>query len=303
VSAPLDGSRFDLGVPRATVSQAASKMSTPGVAVDPNQSAYDLIKQTLADWGLSSLYDTAISYIQQGFSADEVTLKLEQTDQYKTRFAGNELRKANGLGTLSPAQYIALEDQYRQVLTQYGLPAGFYDQHSDFNNWIGGDVSAAELQSRAQIAKQQFIDAPQQVKDYWSNFGLSEGQAIASILDPSHESLADLQRQAAAVEIGGTGGVYGVNVSKGQALQAADQNVSLDQARQAYQRIQAFGGLDNQIAKRFGGGFSQGDEVNSLLLGDSEASRRRDLAYSEEGAQFSGQGGANLQTGDPGADY
>lgn len=286
------------------VNQPVSGSQTSGLNPKEIESASDLINQILASWGLSSLAKYALSYIQKGYSSDEIQLKLQQTDEYKTRFAGNELRKQAGLSTLSPAEYIALEGQYRQVLSQFGLPAGFYDDHSDFNKWIGGDVSPVEIQARAQVAKQQFIDAPAEFKQFWTNYGLTAGQGIAAILDPTHGSLADLQRQANAVSVGGTALQQGINVTGGRALQLADSGVTLDQARQAYQRIAEYGATDNAIANRFSlGGFSQTEEENSLLLSDAAAAKKRSLAYSQEAAQFSGRGGASSQSLATAANY
>lgn len=68
-----------------------------------------------------------MGFIQQGMSAPEIELQLQNTPEYKQRFAGNAIRIANGLSALSPADYIQLEDQYAQVLQSYGLPKGFYD--------------------------------------------------------------------------------------------------------------------------------------------------------------------------------
>ena len=268
------------------------------------QSAYDLLAQTLRDWGLGALVKYARQFIQQGMSQEEIQLHLEQTPEYQHRFAGNELRKQNGLGTLSPAQYIALEDQYRQVLSQYGMPKGFYDQHKDFANWIGGDVSPSEVQARADIAKQQYLNAPAEMRAYWQqNFGLTAGDAVASILDPNHESLADLQRQANAVAIGGSALQQGIDVGRKRALQLADNGVTLQQARQAYSRIAQFGATDQSIAQRFGTQFGQRAEENSLLLGDAAANQQRDLIYGEEAAQFAGRGGASVQTSSVSANY
>src|SRR3954468_3565031 len=119
------------------------------MAIAPKrQSAYDEMKSLLKSWGLSDLYHYAVHFMQQGFTGDQVTIELQQTKEYKARFHGNELREKAGMDTLSPAQYIALEDQYRQLAKQYGL-SGHYYGHDYLSKLIGGDVSPAEFQSRA----------------------------------------------------------------------------------------------------------------------------------------------------------
>lgn len=267
------------------------------------QSAFDLMRQTLRAWGLGSLIPKAIGFLKQGLSSAEVQLKLENTQEWKVRFAGNELRKANGLAELTPAEYMATEASYRQVLSSYGLPEGFYNQHSDFNKWIGGDVSPQEIQSRADIAKNQFEDADPAIKAYWQKLGLKPGDAIAAILDPGHESLADLQRTANAAALGGAGSEFGLTLGTKRAYQLADRNVTLDNARAAYQQIAQYGAVDQQIAQRYGTTFGQNAELDSLLLGTPGASRKRNLIYSEESAQFGSGGGASSGAADVGANY
>lgn len=266
------------------------------------QSAYDELKQVLASWGLSSLYHYAVGYLKQGFTADQVQIELEQTKEYQQRFSGNAIREKAGLDTLSPAQYIALEDQYRQIAKQYGLTAQYYG-HDTLAKLIGGDISPAEYQTRAQIALQTFKQAPPEYRDFWAKYGLTAGDAVSAIMDTSGQSLADLQLKANAVQIGGTAAQQGIDVSGNRALQFAENGVTLDQARQAYQRIAEMGRTDQQIAQRFGLSFGQQDEENDLLLNQGDVTRKRNLIYSEEASQFSGRGGASSNALSSGANY
>jgi hypothetical protein len=273
------------------------------MAIAPKrQSAYDEMKALLKSWGLGDLYHYAVHYMQQGFTGDEVTIELQQTKEYKARFHGNDLREKAGLDTLSPAQYIALEDQYRQLAKQYGLTGTYYG-HAYLSKLIGGDVSPAEFQSRAQIALQTFKQAPQEVQDFWAKYGLHSGDAISAIMDTSGDSLADLQLKAQAVQIGGTAAQQGIDVSGQRALQFAQNGTTLEQARAAYQRIAQMGQNDSAIAKRFGLHFGQQDEESDLLLGDATATHKRNLMYSEEAAQFSGHGGNSSSSLSAGTNY
>lgn len=273
------------------------------MATDPSkQSAYDLIKQVLASWGLSSLYHYAVGYMKQGYTADEVQIELQQTKEYQQRFSGNALREKAGLDTLNPAQYIALEDSYRQIAKQYGLSNKFYN-HDTLAKLIGGDISPSEYQSRAQIALQTFKQAPQEYKDYWAKYGFTAGDAVSAIMDTSGQSLADLQLKGQAVQIGGTAAQNGFDVSGNRALQFAENGVTLDQARQAYQRIAQIGANDSAIAHRFGMNFTQQDQENDLLLNQGDAAKKRNLLYSQEAAQFSGRGGASSNSLSAGANY
>src|SRR6266498_5450250 len=68
------------------------------------QSAMDLISQTLKSWGLATLIPDLKRLIIGGDTApDTLSLKLAQTKAYQIRFAANKLRSEKGLPQLSPA--------------------------------------------------------------------------------------------------------------------------------------------------------------------------------------------------------
>lgn len=249
------------------------------------------MNQTLASWGLQSLAADVRKFIIQG-DTDQSTLALalSQTDAYKQRFAGNAARVKNGLPELTPAQYIALEEQYKNVLQSYGLPAGFYDSQKDFTDFIGKDLSPSELQTRAQIAHDQYTAAPAYMKELWGQYFGSKGDAIAAIIDPD-TATAVIQDRAKQVQIGGAAAAQGMSVSQQRAQQFAQAGVTLDQARQAYQQIAAIHNTDQSIARRFGQTFTQADEENDLLLGNGDAALKRQSLYANEKALFHGSGG------------
>jgi hypothetical protein len=259
--------------------------TTPPPVDTQTQGALDQLKALLNSWGLGTLYQAASGYLIQGLTSDEVTLKLQDTPEYKTRFAGNEIRKANNLPVLSPAQYIATEEQYQQVMRNYGLPPGFYDKPSDFNEFIGNDVSPAEIDARAKIAHDQFIAAPDYVKNLWSQYFGTQGDAIASILDP-HVATQVIQDRSTQIGIGGAAAAQGLGVSQPRAQQLQQAGVTLAGAQKAYQQIAQSLPIDQQIAKRFGTTFDQSNEENDLLLGLGQDSMKRQTLYDEEQSLF-----------------
>jgi len=58
------------------------------------QSAYSLLYQEFAQYGLGALVEPLQSYIQEGLSPAEFTLRLRETPAYKKRFAANQQRVA-----------------------------------------------------------------------------------------------------------------------------------------------------------------------------------------------------------------
>lgn len=264
---------------------------------DPNQqSAYDLMLQTLQSWGLATLAPDLKNLILKGdTSPDTLSLALSQTQAYKTRFSGNAIREKNGLPDLTPAQYIALEEQYKNVMNAYGLPAGFYDTHDGLADLIGKDISATELQARAQVAHDQYTNAPDYVKNLWSTYFGTQGDAIAAILDPNTATQV-IQDRGAQVAIGGAAAQNGFTLSQPRAQQFEQAGVTLDDARKAYSQIASSYATDQNIAQRFGATFGQTQEENDVLLGDASAGNLRNTLYSEEEGLFKGHSGLTQQS-------
>ncbi|MEV7908576.1 hypothetical protein AB0P04_44000, partial [Streptomyces anulatus] len=189
--------------PTVTVdfSKQSSDSGTSGGMDDAKRNAYEYLKHLFEGYGLGSLASKILGYVQEGYDANTVTMMLQDTPEYKQRFAANEQRRSNGLAVLSPAEYLELERSYRQILSSYGMPEGFYDQQSDFQSWIGGDVSPSEINERAQIA----ADTVNNSDDYYVQslraLGLGQGDLIAAALDRSR-ALPVLQKIVKAGRIG-----------------------------------------------------------------------------------------------------
>lgn len=263
--------------------------TTPLTATQQN--AFDLMASTLAAWGLSTLSGDLRNLIVKGDTqADTLSLALTQTAAYKQRFAGNALRVKQGLAELNPAQYIALEESYSNILRSYGMPSGYYDKPEDFTKFIGNDVSPAEIQTRAQIAHDMYTNAPDSVKSLWGQYFGTKGDAIAFILDPDKATQV-IQDKANQVGIGGAAAQVGLTVGQPRAQQLQQAGVTLAGAQKAYQQIAQAMPTDQAIAARFGQTFGQSQEENDLLLGQGDASVLRSTLYSEEKGLFSDKAG------------
>lgn len=269
------------------------------------QSAYALAQQTLASWDLSDLGPQVLQWIQQGVTGDELTLEIQQTPEYMQKYGNvNAARLAAGLPPMSAADQLSTKEQYRQLMQQAGLPAGFYDDDASLQQWLVGDVSPSEVSDRVQMASALVNSSPPEALQEFKNWygGSSTGDVVAAILDPSAAEPV-LQNKITAAQIGGAATAQGVNVSQQRAYQFAQSGVTYAQAQQAYQRIAQSGATDSAIASRFGSTFDQTDEENSLLLNDAAATQKRGLLYSEEQAQFGGHGAFSAASEDAGSNY
>lgn len=258
------------------------------------QSIWDFMDSLLKSWGIPQLGNDLKKIITEGMTTqNEITLALSQTHAYKVRFAGNELRAKKGLAQLLPAQYIQLENSYRDVLRAYGMPQGFYDQHKDFEQLIGNDISPSELQTRAQIAHDQYMAAPDYVKNLWNQYFGTKGDAIASILDPKR-AMSVIQDRANMVAMGGAAHQSGFgNLNAQDARRLVQAGVTTTQGESGFANIADTMNTDQEIAKRFGTHFGKEAEIGSTFGLDPNAVQKRKTLYDEEQGLFAGQSVSN----------
>ena len=244
-------------------------------------------------WGISDLYNDALGLIKQGLDENAILVQLEQTASFKKRFAANEDRRAKGLAVLSPAEYIATETQYKSVLRMYGMPAGFYDSNDDVRGFLANDVSPAELSSRAQAAQKIWLSGNQDYKNVWrSYYGLSDGDAIAALLDPKM-ALPIVEQKLTATQIGAAAARQGLSVSRQRAELFAASGVDEQAAQTGYVQVAGELEADRTIADRFGSTFGQQDAENADLLGLASAQRKRKELYGQEAGLFGERSGTS----------
>lgn len=276
-------------------SAPAGQMSDPTGGMSD---AFAYLKSLFDGYGLGSLAPMIQQYVQAGYSGDTISLMLQDTAAYKQRFAGNDTRQKQGLPRLAPAQYLQMEDEYKGLFRQYGLPTGMYDSQDDFVTYIGNDVSPQEMDSRLQIAQQTIRADNPEVRDTykaWYANGLSEGDAIAAVLDPGR-ALPELERKQRAAAAGGAASFYGLQTDQNRAEYLAGQGVSSTEAMQGYQQVAGLYGGTKSIADMYGLDYSQTDAENEAFFGDDSAKQKRRQVNEREIADFSGGQIANSKS-------
>lgn len=264
------------------------------------QSAYDLLYSQFKQYGLESLVSPLKDFITSGASPAELTIRLRETDAYKKRFAGNAARIQKGLRALDEAEYIALEDQYQNVMRNYGLPASYYAKDAmgtqqGFTNLIAGNVSAAELENRIQQATDVIDKGPKEYMDAIKQFypDIERGDLLAYVLDPE-KALTKIQARLGAAKIGGEYLRAGLNADVARAEELQRQGVTAEAARQGAQAVQALaprGGMLADIYKTGPYGQAQVEEEIYGLSGAEQAKKKREKLTALETAQFSGGAG------------
>lgn len=265
--------------------------------LDPDQrTASQIIRAQLQQWGLGSLAGKLNDLIREGMNADAITLELQATKEYKTRFAANDARIKNGLAALSPAEYVAAENSYRRVLQSFGLPASFWDGQDDFRKFLENDVSPQEVNDRAQTAQQVWLTSDTGVRQVWKDFyGLTDGAAIAQILDPGTAEPI-INRMATAAQIGNVARQNGLQADRSRFEQLADQGVTTDQARQGFTEIGQTLPTLQGIAGRFGTSFTQAEAEGAKITGLASAQRKQQQLVASEQALFDAHSAVDAKT-------
>lgn len=253
--------------------------------------AFLALKTVFSDFGLESLAGKIYDYVKNGYSADTISILLQDTDEYKKRFAANELRKKAGLSVLSPAEYIATENSYRQIMKASGLPKGFYDSNDDFTNFLSGDMSPTELKDRVDLATQASVLANTSYKQALQQMGIGQGEIAAYFLDQGR-AMPFIQKAAAQAAIGAEALQRGLQFDQRYAEELATSGISREQAAQAYAKIGDEFSTMSTLGAIYGGGWTQREAEEDIFRGGNEASaRKRSLTNTERG-NFSGSAGS-----------
>lgn len=264
------------------------------------QSAYDILLAEFTRYGLSALVEPLKGFIISGASPAELTVQLQNTDAYKKRFAANEQRIAKGLSALSPAEYVAIEDQYQNIMRNYGLPESYYAKdtmgtQAGFQTLLANDVSATELEDRVLTAQNRVKNANPEVAQALKAFypDITNGDILAYTLDPS-KGLDAIKRKVTAAEIGGAAIAQGLTAGVTRAEELAGYGVTKEQARQGYETIAEIAPRGGQLADFYKESpYTQETAEQEVfnLAGSAAAAQKRKKLTSLETAAFSGQAG------------
>jgi hypothetical protein len=263
--------------------------------------AYQRLYNEFNALGLGALVEDSKDLLMKATSISQMPEALRNTKAYMTRFSANDARVKAGYKALSPAAYLGLEDQYQEVMRQYGLPKsyytpGLYGKQAGFEKLISNDISNLELGDRLLEAQDRVLKANPEVlkalKDFYPD--IKNGDILAYTLDPEN-GIKEIQRKVRVAEIGGA------------ALQQPGLTANLARAEE----LQRYG-VDKAAATEgystIGGGLQRGSELASIyqqdpytqataesdifnIPGAAEARKQRKKITGLEKATFGGQSG------------
>lgn len=237
-------------------------------------SAREIIASILAQYGLHTalaedgrpLVDWAWErYLEVG-DANVVMIELRAQPAFKNRFpAYDELAKQGR--ALSPAEYVAYEQSFYNLLQQYGVPDGVFGPEK-VTELLLNDVSASELSERLALNATAMFTAPQEVRDALRTmYGVDEGSLLAYWLDPD-AALPKLQQRMTSAQIAAAAAERNFGMVRSEAERFASLGYGWEDARQAAEEAAAVRGLSvgtNRVGER---------DVLFAGLGDESAQRR-----------------------------
>lgn len=313
VDVDASGRAEDGSVPIGTTKPAAGSgtggSGTGGAGGDLNpdkgkkKSAYDILFEDLNPLGLGSLVEAVLKPLIEdpGVSEEQFTTSLRASDQYKKRFAANQKRIDAGFRPLSEAAYLALEDQYQNVMRNYGLPESYYSKgefgrQEGFEKLIANNISNIELEDRIATAQQRVLNANPEVTAALKQFypDITNGDILAYSLDPKN-AIQNIKRKVTAAEIGGaalTQAGLTTNLARAEELQR--YGVDKESATAGYSTIGAGLQRGSELAAIYGESpYTQTAAESEVfkLSGAQEARKQRQKVTGLEKAAFGGQTG------------
>lgn len=263
-------------------------------------SAFDILRREFKANGLEFLVTAAEAAIMNEETDAGRLLALRNSDAYKVRFSANAQRIAKGLTALDERAYLAMEDQYQEVMRQYGLPESYYAKDTTgkqvgFEQLIANDVSNLELGDRLMAAQDRVLNANPEVlkalKDFYPD--IKNGDILAYTLDPKN-AIKDIQRKVTAAEIGGAAMQSGLTTNLVRAQELQKMGVNKASATEGYSAIGAGLQRGSELASIYGESpYSQATAESEVfkLTGAQEARKQRQKVTGLEKATFGGQSG------------
>ncbi len=287
--------------------------------------AYQRLYDEFNGLGLGALVEDAKKELMKATSVAAMPDALRNTETYKQRFSANDARIKAGLAALSPAQYLAKEDAYQNIMRNYGLPesyykTGLYGKQEGFDTLLANDVSSLELENRIATAQQRVLNSNPEVLNAIKNFygdSVTNGDILAYALNPQ-KGLEDIKKKVTAAEIQGAANVFGLNkITKEstpaeiQALEAranalAGYGVDKAAAIKGFETVADLAPRGSQLAEIYKQApYTQGTAEAEVFktAGAAEAKEKRRKLTALETAKFSGSSGVGALGRDRATNY
>lgn len=272
------------------------------LGVERRETARASLESLLRQYGLESLFPTLNDLLSE-FGGNETIImsRLRETEAYRERFKGIQMRLDNGYSAINEATYLALENDYKKIMRSYGLSDTYYGSDR-LSELIGGDVSELELDSRISVGQRMLESSNQEVlrelQEYYPE--ISNGDLLSYLLDPK-QGQEVLTKKIRSAQIGGAAEAAGFEFDRaraegigatalGQTLDPFDARTQAQlqstfaQAGRTARRETTLAGIDREAYDPF--------EAVEAAFGDEDKRLASERRGRRERARFSGTAGA-----------
>lgn len=244
-----------------------------------------LLKGMFSAYGLESLFSQVEAWARMDLTADEIIVNLRKTPEYKNRFPAMDTLMKDGRA-ISEAEYMAYEENARQVEKLYGLPTGMVSGKDAVAKLLIKSVSGKELESRVVMSANSAYNTPPEFRETMKNYyGVDSGGLTAYFLDPDR-AMPMLQKQYVSAQIGTEALMQDIGVAASMAEGLYTAGIDQSEARQGFQ----------QVGQRTGLMYGKGDKVgqDDLVMGtfglDAKATADIGRVASSRVGRFEGGG-------------
>jgi hypothetical protein len=263
--------------------------------------AVERLRAKLDRFGLGMLAETAFGYAAANKNASEIDIlrSVNTTPEYKARFGFltdvNKSLTEKGRPILTENDVVDLEAQYLNVMKAYNMPDTLYDQVSDFQSLIIGDVPPSELQERIQKGYDAVRQSsPEVIAQMKTLYDVDEAKLAAYFLDPANQK-NQLVRQAEAVQVSAAAKqAGGIQLGATMAERLAAEGVTATGAREGFTTIAQQRGLFQPLMQGEQA-ISEEEQIGATFGLDAAARQRIETRRRRRQAEFA-QGGGFAET-------
>ena len=296
---PQSNVYWDLWEGRDPYAEGSSSSNSSGIDTKGTPGDTEVITSTLRRWGFSAdevsgLAGWVQTQIQSGVPPESVLLLIMDQPQFKTRFPGMQAAISAGYGPPSPDEYIMYEDSLRELVDRWlpGETVGNVD--GLVTTLMGGNISIQQVRDRLQIAYDEILNAPVDVKSWFmSEYGEAGDGMLASVLLDPNKDFTDLEQVAKeAYTQAASDQILGERITKGVAKNIA--NLGMTQEAQ-YRQFRDLSRQELLYAEKITEDTDlkiETEGVASAFGINTESMDAVEQRIEERGAAFSGGGGA-----------
>lgn len=265
-----------------------------------NNPHFNTLASQLQSYGLGALFSVKADGSPSGWLWDqiksgvvndaELMSALEQTDVFRDRFSvivAQQERAARGepVYVMSPAEVLDYEKRATAAMQSALLPGWFYDEPTDFNEFILNGITVPDIEDRLEQAYEYVTNAPDEVRAKFEEYygvGQSDAALAAYVLDPNR-TLARLNRAKRSAYTAGMAERYGLTVSRSVADRIADLPRNESGLVEGLRRVSQQAGLFEQALFE-NDQITAGDALAAEFDGDADALRALERRRIRRGA-------------------